>query len=79
MVDTLSPPQPTAMLDDEPDVARAAVCPMCHTQAPLTGNAVDADGSWRCVRCGQHWDLARLATVAAYAAWVVEHDRPSVR
>ena len=76
MVDTLSPPQPTAMLDDERDVA---ACPMCHTPAPLTRHAVDAGSSWRCVRCGQHWDLARLATVAAYAAWVVEHDRPSVR
>ena len=76
MVETLSPPQPTAMLDDERDVA---ACPMCHTPAPLTGNALDADGSWQCVRCGQHWDVARLATVAAYAAWVVEHDRPPVR
>jgi len=73
MVETLSPPQPTAMLDDERDVA---ACPMCHTPAR---DPLDADGSWRCVRCGQQWDLARLATVAAYAAWVVEHDRPSVR
>ena len=77
MVKTLSPSQPTAMLDDEPDVVPVAACPMCHTPAPLTRNAVD--GSWQCVRCGQHWDLARLATVAAYAAWAVEHDRLLVR
>ena len=76
MVNSLSPPQPTAMLDDEPDVVQVAECPMCHTPAPLT---LDIDGSWPCLRCGQHWDLARLATVAAYAAWVAERKPPSAR
>jgi hypothetical protein len=48
---------------------------MCHTSATLSQSALEAGGDWRCVRCGQHWDAARLATVAAYAAWSVDHDR----
>jgi len=59
-----------ALLDDELDVARPATCPMCHTRASLTQSAVEAGGAWRCARCGQHWDAARLEAVAAYAAWV---------
>lgn len=47
---------------------------MCHTPASLTQSALQAGGEWRCVRCGQHWDAARLAAVAAYAAWLVEYD-----
>ena len=58
-----------ALLDDEQDIARHAVCPMCHTSATVTHSAVEAGGDWRCVRCGQHWDARRLATVAAYAEW----------
>lgn len=64
-----------ALLDDEPDVSRRATCPMCHTQAPVTRNAIEVGADWRCVRCGQHWNAPRLAAVAAYAAWRVEHDR----
>jgi hypothetical protein len=48
---------------------------MCHTSATLSQSALEAGGDWRCVRCGQHWDAARLAAVAAYAAWTVDHDR----
>ena len=48
---------------------------MCHTSAPLSESGLEAGGDWRCVRCGQHWDAARLATVAAYAARAVDHDR----
>jgi hypothetical protein len=48
---------------------------MCHTSARLSQSDLEAGGDWRCVRCGQHWDAARLAAVAAYAAWVVDHDR----
>ena len=48
---------------------------MCHTSAKLSESVLEAGGYWRCVRCGQHWDAARLATVAAYAAWTVDHDR----
>jgi predicted Zn finger-like uncharacterized protein len=58
-----------ALRNDEQDIARHAVCPMCHTSASVTQAAVDAGGDWRCVRCGQHWDARRLATVAAYAEW----------
>ena len=60
----------TAVLrDDEQDIARHAVCPMCHTSATVTQSAIEAGGDWRCVRCGQHWDAGRLAAVAAYAEW----------
>ena len=48
---------------------------MCHTSATLAQGATETGGAWRCVRCGQHWDAARLAAVAAYAAWTIEHDR----
>ena len=61
--------------DDAQDVLRSAVCPMCHTSANVAQSAIDAGGDWRCVRCGQHWDTARLAAVGAYAAWVGDRDR----
>src|SRR5690349_22757988 len=64
-----------ALRDDEQDIARHAVCPMCHTSATVTQIALEAGGDWRCVRCGQHWDARRLATVAAYTAWAVDHER----
>jgi hypothetical protein len=41
--------------------------------------AIEAGGDWRGVRCGQHWDAARLAAVAAYAAWTVDDDRVARR
>jgi hypothetical protein len=41
----------------------------------LIEGATDDGADWRCVRCGQHWDAARLAAVAAYAAWTIDHDR----
>ena len=75
MVNSLSRPHTAAALDDEPDVVPPAACPMCHTRTSLNQSALDAGGAWRCVRCGQQWDAARLATVAAYAAWVVERER----
>ena len=53
----------------------AAVCPMCHTSASVTQDAIEAGGDWRCVRCGQHWDAARLATVHAYAGWAGDRGR----
>ncbi len=61
-----------ALLDDERAAVRPVTCPMCHTPASLTQRAIDAGAGWRCVRCGQRWDAARLSAVAAYAAWVVE-------
>ena len=63
------------LLEDEQDVFRSPTCPLCHTSATLTQRAIETGGDWRCVRCGQRWDAARLATVAAYAAWAVDHDR----
>ena len=64
-----------SLADNEPDTLQDASCPMCHATASITRNAVEAGGAWRCVRCGQHWDAARLAAVAAYAAWTVDRDR----
>jgi ribosomal protein L37AE/L43A len=61
--------------DNEPDTLRSATCPMCQTSASSTVAAIEAGGSWRCTRCGQHWDAARLDAVAAYAVWTVDHDR----
>ena len=68
-----------ALLPDEPDASGIVTCPMCHTPSPLTRGAVAAGGDWRCIRCGQHWESGRLAAVAAYAAWVVEHDRRALQ
>jgi ribosomal protein L37AE/L43A len=68
--------RPTAvLLDDESDLRRSPTCPLCQTSTTLIERATDDAGDWRCVRCGQHWDAARLAAVAAYAAWTVGHDR----
>lgn len=63
------------LLGAEPDILGTATCPQCHTSATLSQSALEAGGEWRCVRCGQHWDAKRLATVAGYAAWTVDHDR----
>jgi predicted Zn finger-like uncharacterized protein len=66
-------------LGDAQDILRPATCPMCHTAATVSQSALEAGGDWRCVRCGQHWDAARLRAVAAYAAWSVDHDRVVMR
>lgn len=53
-------------------------CAMCHTLAlPLGDAAIAAGAQWQCERCGQHWDAARLAKVAAYAAWDRERQARS--
>ena len=76
MAPNSSRPHLTAvLLADEQDPLRSATCPLCHASATLTQSTVEAGGAWRCVRCGQHWDAARLAAVAAYAVWVTEHER----
>lgn len=67
-------PSATLVLPDT-DPLVPAMCPMCHTAATLSQAAVDAGADWQCTRCAQHWDAPRLAAVAAYAAWEVEHDR----
>jgi predicted Zn finger-like uncharacterized protein len=65
--------------DGERDLRSAAMCPMCHTSASVAQSTIEAGGEWRCVRCGQHWDAARLATVAAYAGWVGDRERTAMR
>jgi predicted Zn finger-like uncharacterized protein len=70
---------PALRPDHEPDLEPAAMCPMCHTSASVARSTIEAGGEWRCVRCGQHWDAARLATVAAYAGWVDERERSAMR
>ena len=79
MASSFSPHATAVLPDDERDTLRSATCPKCHTSATLSQGALEAGGAWRCVRCGQHWDAARLAAVAAYAAWSVDHDRVGTR
>lgn len=65
----------TTLLDVEPAPPQFVTCPLCHTTRPtVAGDTLEAGIDWRCARCGQTWDALRLATVAAYAAWAVEHD-----
>ena len=53
----------------------AIVCPLCHTSAPtITDPALKAGGAWQCTRCGQQWDIVRLATAAAYTAYAEKRD-----
>ena len=48
-----------------------ATCPSCRaTDATMTYDALGKGSDWQCARCGQKWSVTRLATVAAYAAWV---------
>jgi len=50
------------------------VCPLCHTPAPtITDPALKAGGVWQCTRCGHKWDVVRLVTAAAYAAYAESH------
>jgi hypothetical protein len=63
-----------AVIDDQQDALRSVTCPLCHTPRTLTRSEIDAGGTWRCVRCSQHWDAARLTAVDAYAAWTVERE-----
>ena len=72
MVSTVaSRPPMSAAATLAPELAGLATCPSCHTEdATLTNGAVSAGADWRCRRCGQRWDARRLATVAAYDAWV---------
>jgi hypothetical protein len=67
-----SQPPVTTALVGEPDALLLVTCPMCHTPSSLTQSGLDTGSTWRCDRCGQHWNASRLATVAAYAAWVAE-------
>ena len=62
------------MTSNEPASVLSVTCPMCHTAAPVTRRAIDAGGGWWCVRCGQHWDAARLVAAAASVTWTVDRD-----
>jgi transcription elongation factor Elf1 len=65
----------TALLDVDPVVSPFATCPLCHTTSQsMTTDALAAGADWQCVRCGQRWSAGRLATVAAYAKWVLERE-----
>jgi len=46
----------------------AVECLLCHTMhtGSFGGNA---SRSWRCSRCHQQWDAARIATVIEYQRW----------
>jgi hypothetical protein len=60
------------LFETPPEASRLASCPLCYTTQPsLSQDAVASGADWRCARCGQRWDARRLATVTAYAAWVV--------
>jgi hypothetical protein len=50
-------------------------CPLCHHLGPVQTEEALRTVGWRCARCGQRWDAGRLAAVAGYAAWLIEHDR----
>jgi hypothetical protein len=55
-----------------------ATCPSCHTtDAIMTNDALSRGADWECGRCGGQWNATRLATVAAYAAWLSGHHGPS--
>ena len=54
-----------------PALVGFATCPSCHTvDATVTNLALSGGADWHCARCGQRWDALRLATAAAYSAWV---------
>lgn len=73
--DCSRPHSTVVLLDDDQDMLRPLTCPLCHTASTLSHRALEAGAYWRCAVCGQHWDARRLAAVAAYAAWTIEHDR----
>lgn len=50
-------------------------CPLCRTEI----SSASARLAWTCGRCGQRWTPLRLATVAAYVAWVEARSEESRR
>jgi len=55
------------------DVTATIACPLCHMHGPVPAGEASAAVGWRCTRCGQSWDGDRLAAVASYAIWLVNH------
>jgi hypothetical protein len=52
-----------------------ATCPSCHTtDAAVTNDALSKGTDWECARCGGRWNATRLATAAAYALWLSDHN-----
>ena len=64
--------EPASPLPEAPAGApRSVTCPLCHSRHRwLSSEALESGSDWACARCGQRWDARRLASVAAYAAWV---------
>ncbi len=55
-------------------------CPSCQTVQPDNPDVpVTVGGAWQCTRCGQQWDVQRLATAAAYAVYVQRMPIPGAR
>jgi hypothetical protein len=52
-----------------------ARCPLFHTSATVSAQALAAGELWRCVTCGQTWTAQRLETVAAYEAWAASRTK----
>jgi hypothetical protein len=55
------------------DVDNRVECLLCHA-VQRNSSAGDASRAWRCARCGQHWDAARVAAVMNYRRWVIAED-----
>jgi hypothetical protein len=70
--DVASRPSMSAPSAIAPEVVGFATCPLCHTSAPTLRSSAPGGDDWLCSRCGQQWDTTRLATVAAYVAWLSE-------
>jgi hypothetical protein len=71
--------QLTTLREVETVSTLSTTCPLCHTAPPsVSVDQVNPGGDdWQCTRCGHRWDLARLATVASYTAWALDHDASS--
>lgn len=71
---SVAPMAPVAASPAPPTPAAGALsttCPLCHTPGPTLAD-VGEGMNWRCSVCHQAWDMKRLATVAAYAAFIAE-------
>jgi hypothetical protein len=57
------------------DSSGFATCPFCHTEdRRTTARDLSTGAMWRCALCDQQWDARRLATAAAYAAWMARRS-----
>ena len=66
-----SPMMRLPLADTRHELLPFATCPSCRTtDATMTYDALGKGTDWQCARCGQKWSATRVATVAAYAAWV---------